>query len=61
MGQGVAVLIVFACNTLNVVFACLNGTLLGSLILVSEHVRLQVLDMSAASCDRAETLVRVVG
>lgn len=48
VGQCVAVLVVFAGKTLDVVFAGLDGTLLGSLILVSEHVRLEVLEYLAA-------------
>lgn len=53
MGQGVSVLVILASEAFDVVFASWNRALLGTLLLVREHVRLEVLDMSATGCDRA--------
>lgn len=44
MGQGVAVLIIFPRETLDVVVASLDRALLWSLILVSQHVCLEILE-----------------
>lgn len=44
VSQGVAVLVVLASEALDVILAGLDGTLLGSLVLVGEHVCLEVLE-----------------
>jgi hypothetical protein len=44
MCESVAVLVILASETLSVVLASLNRTLLGALILVSEHVSLEILE-----------------
>lgn len=48
VGQGVAVLVILASKPLDVVFTRHDGALLGSLSLVSEHVRLEILEGLAA-------------
>lgn len=57
MRQSMTVLVVFACEALEVVFAGDDGALFGALRLVSEHVRLQVLEDAATLWNRAETLL----
>jgi hypothetical protein len=42
--QGVPVLVILACEALDVVFAGLDWALLGTLSLVGEHVSLQILE-----------------
>lgn len=54
-----SVLVIFASETFDMIFASRNWALLRALVLVSEHVRLEILDMSATGRDRARTLVRV--
>jgi hypothetical protein len=44
----VSVFVVLPCETLDVVIARLNGAFLWSLILVGEHMRLQILEYLAA-------------
>lgn len=60
MGEGVSILVVLPSETLGVVFTSRNRALLGSLVLVSEHVSLQVLHMSTAGCDGAQAFVGVL-
>ena len=57
--QGVSILVVFACETFGMVFACWNRALFRSLILMRQHVRLEVLDMSAAGRNGTEAFIRV--
>lgn len=47
MSQGVSVLVVFPCETLDVVVARLNRALFRALSLVRQHMRLQVLERLA--------------
>lgn len=44
MGQGVTVLVVLSGETLDVVVASLDGAFLWSLILVSQHMCLEILE-----------------
>ena len=60
VGEGVSVLVVFTSESLDVVFARRDRAFLRAFVLVCEHMRLEVLDMSAAGGDRAEAFVRVV-
>jgi hypothetical protein len=53
----VAVLVVLACEALDVVFACGDWAFLGPLVLVCEHVCLQVLEDASAFGKRAKTLL----
>ena len=48
MGQGVAVLVVFASKSLDMVLACLNRAFLGTFGLVRKHVCLEILENLAA-------------
>jgi hypothetical protein len=48
MGQGVSVLVVFAGKALDVILAGLDGALLGTFILMREHVCLEILENFAA-------------
>jgi hypothetical protein len=48
MGQGMSVFVVFSCETLDVVVAGLDWALFWALILVSEHMRLQILENFSA-------------
>jgi hypothetical protein len=59
MRQSVSVLVVLASKSLDMVLACLDGALLGSLSLVSEHVGLQILERAATVRDWADTLFLV--
>ena len=56
-----AVLVVLPRETLCVVFARWNWALLRPLILMREHMRLQVLNMSSARRNRTQSLVGVFG
>lgn len=58
--QGVSVLVVFACETFGVVLAGWDGALLWPLVLVSEHVRFEVFEVSAACRVRAEAFAGFV-
>ena len=60
VGQSVPILVVLSREAFCVVFACWNGTLFWALVLMSKHVCLEVLEVPAAGCDRAETLVGIV-
>ena len=60
VSQGVSVLVVLPRESLGVVFTSGDRALFRSLILVREHVRLEILNMSAACGNRAETFVRVL-
>lgn len=44
MGQGVTIFVVLSCESLDVVVARLDRALLRTLVLVSEHVRLQIFE-----------------
>jgi hypothetical protein len=44
MSQGVSVLVIFSSKALNMVVAILDWTLFRALVLMSEHVRFQVLE-----------------
>lgn len=57
--QGVSVLVVFASEAFDVVFASWDRALLGSFLLMCEHMCFQILHMSAASRDRTHALVGV--
>lgn len=59
--QGVSVLVVFAGEAFGVVLAGRDWALLGSLVLVGEHVRFEVFEVSAACRVRAETFAGFVG
>lgn len=48
VGQGVAVLVVFSCETFDMVIASLNRAFFGSFILMSQHVSLQILKYPSA-------------
>lgn len=48
VGKSVAIFVVFSCEALDVVIASLNGAFLWTLILVSEHVRLQIFENLSA-------------
>ena len=61
MCQCVAVLVVLARETFGVVFARRDRTLLGALILVCEHVRLEVLEVPATCGVWAEAFVGFIG
>lgn len=58
--QSVSVLIVLPGETLDVVFATGNRTLLRSLVLMSEHVGLEIFDVSSARRDGADALVAII-
>lgn len=58
--QGVSVLVVFACETFGVVLAGWDGALFWPLVLVSEHVRFEVFEVSAACRVRAEAFAGFV-
>jgi hypothetical protein len=57
MGESVAVLVILASKTLGVVLASLDGTLLGALILMCEHVSLEVLEGLSTIGIRASLLL----
>lgn len=57
VGQGVSVFIVLARETFDVVIAGLDRALLGTLILMRQHVRLQVLEHLSALWVRAPALL----
>ena len=57
VGKSVSVFVIFPCKSLDVVFAGCDRALLWSLILVSEHVCLQILENTSAFWDRAKTLL----
>lgn len=57
MGESVSVLVVFSCKSLEVVLAGCDRALLWSLILMSEHMCLQVLEYASTFWDGAKTLV----
>jgi len=59
--QSVSVLVVLARKAFSVVLARRDRTLLRALILVCEHVRLEVLEVSATRRVRAETFIGLVG
>jgi hypothetical protein len=61
MRQGVSVLVVFAGEALGVVLAGRDGALFRPLVLVGEHVRFEVFEVSAARRVRAEALAGFVG
>lgn len=61
MRQSVSILVVLASEAFGVVFAGWDGALLRSFILVSEHVRLQVFEVSAACRIWAETFAGLIG
>lgn len=48
MGQGMPIFVILASETLDVIVACRDWALLRSLILVGEHMRLQILKHLAA-------------
>ena len=53
MRECVPVFIVFSSKSFDVIFTRLYGALLWSLVLMSQHMRLQVLEGSAAVCNGA--------
>ena len=57
MCQGVTILVVFPCKAFGVVFACRDRTFLRTLILVCEHVRLEIFEVPAARRVWAEAFV----
>lgn len=57
VGQSVSVLVVLASEPFGVVLASGNRALLRALVLVSEHVCLEVFEMPATSRVRAEAFV----
>ena len=57
MGKCVPVLVVLPCETLCVIFTSSNRALLRPLVLVGEHVRLQVLEHSTAFWKWAHSLL----
>lgn len=61
VGQGVSVLVVLAGKAFGVVFASGNWALLRALVLVREHVRLEVLEVLAACGVWAKAFVGFVG
>ena len=50
--QGMSILVIFPREAFRVILACRDWTFLRPLVLVCEHVRLQVLDMATACCYR---------
>jgi hypothetical protein len=59
--QGVSVLVVFAGKAFGVVFAGRDGALFWPLVLVGEHVRFEVFEVSAACRVRAEAFAGFIG
>lgn len=60
VSEGMSVLVVLASKALCVVLACRYWALLWTLVLVCEHMCLEILDMPSACRNRAKTLVRVL-
>ena len=48
MGKRMSVLIILSCKSLNVVVACLNRTFLWSLVLMGEHMSLEIFENLSA-------------
>lgn len=61
MSECVTILIVFSCEAFDVVFARDHRALFWTLILMCEHVGLQVLDVSSTGGDGAQALVGIFG
>jgi hypothetical protein len=61
VSQSVSVLVVLAGEAFGVILAGRDWALFGPLVLVSEHVRLEVLEVSAACSVRAETFAGFIG
>jgi len=59
--QSVSVLVVLSCEALGVVFASRDRTFLRTLILVCEHVRLEIFEVPAARRVWAEAFVGFIG
>lgn len=57
VSKGVSVLIVLACKALDVILACCDWALFGSLVLVSEHVCLEILENTTAFWEGAHALL----
>jgi hypothetical protein len=60
MGQGVSIFVILACKTFLVVLASQDGTFLGSLGLMGQHVGLEILENLSALRVRAATLFSTV-
>lgn len=60
VSQGVAVLVILPGKALGMILACGNWALLRALILVSEHMCLQVLEVPATSRVWAKALIRLI-
>jgi len=57
MSESVPVLVVLSGEALDVIVTCLDGALLGPLILVGQHVRLQILEHLSTFRIRASSLL----
>ena len=60
VGQSVSVLVVFSSEPLCVVFARGDWALLGPFVLMRQHVSLEILDVSATCCNRAQSFVGIL-
>lgn len=61
MSQGVSILVILASESLGVVLASLNRTLLRTLILMREHMGLEVLeDLTAVGVSATKLLPRLI-